>query len=48
MRSVNSKSFIYGSEFIISSLQRMNLYPNMELLLFTVHTQYQYVLNDDD
>ena len=33
--SVNSESFILGSEFVFSSLKKTDPDPNMKLLLFT-------------
>ena len=38
VRSVNSKSFIFGSEFIFSSLRRTKSNPIMKLSLFTERT----------
>ena len=32
---VNSKSFIFGADFVIFSEENMNSNPNMKLLLFT-------------
>ena len=45
VRSVNSKSFIFESEFTFSSLKEMKSYPNMKLLLFTerTHNLFSYM-----
>ena len=38
VRSVNSKSFIFGYDFIFSSLKKVKSYPNIQLLQFTERT----------
>ena len=41
-RSVNSKSFIFGSDFVYFRWENINSDPNMKLLLYTEHTNYHY------
>ena len=46
VRSVNSKSFTFGSEFMFSSLKKTESDPIMKLLLFTEGTRSKIVLWD--
>ena len=41
-RSVNSKSFIFGSDFVYFRRENTNSDLNMKLLPYTEHTNYHY------